>query len=131
MKFPRDVPGVIGTARKTPPPADLLAQIAQIQLRERGKLCPYNFKDRSARRGPYFKLQRWEPGKNLTCPVRSEQVPVLEEARAGYAKFQQLVEQYAQIRIAPTRQPLAGVGLKKKPAPRPNSSWRRNRRAKR
>ena len=112
-----------------PSPHDLLAQIAQIQLMERGKLSPYNFKDRPAQRGSYFKLQRWEKGKNLTRHVRSEQVPLLEEALAGYAKFEQLVEQYAQMVIEQTRQQLAGVGVKKKPGPRPNSSWRKNRRS--
>jgi hypothetical protein len=96
---------------------------------ERGKLSAYNFQDRSAPSGPYFKLQCWENGKNLTRHIRSEQVPVLEEALAGYAKFQQLVQQYAQIVIDQTRQQLAGVGVKKKPGPRPKSSWRRNRRS--
>ena len=120
---------IIGTSMKTPTPTDLLAQIAQIQLMERGKLSAYNLKDRSAQCGPYFKLQCWENGKNLTRHVRSEQVPVLEEALAGYAQFQQLVEQYAQIVIHQTRQQLAGVGVKKKPGPRPDSSWRRNRRS--
>jgi hypothetical protein len=112
-----------------PNPTDLLAQIAQIQLMERGKLSTYHFKDRSAPSGPYFKLQCWEHGKNLTRHVRSEQVPLLEQALAGHAKFQQLVEQYAQIVIDQTRQQLAGVGVKKKPGPRPNSFWRRNRRS--
>ena len=112
-----------------PNPTDLLAQIAQIQLMERGKLSAYHLKDRPALRGSYFKVQCWEKGKNLTRHVRAEQVPLLEEALAGYAQFQQLVEQYAQIVIDQTRQQLATVGLKKKPGPRPNSSWRRNRRS--
>ena len=110
-------------------PTDLLTQIGQIQLMERGKFSAYHFKDRSASCGPYFKLQCWENGKNLTRHVRSEQVPVLEEALAGYAQFQQLVEQYAQIIIDRTREQLARVGVKKKPGPRPNSSWRRSRRS--
>ena len=97
---------------KTLTPTDLLTQIAQIQLMERGKFSAYHFKDRSASCGPYFKLQCWEKGKNLTRHVRAEQVPLLEEALAGYAKFQQLVEQYAQIVIVQTRQQLATVGLK-------------------
>ena len=108
---------------------DLLSLIAQIQLMERGKLSAYTFQDRSAPSGPYFKLQCWEKGKNLTRHVRAEQIPLLEEALAGYAKFQQLVEQYAQIVIDRTRQQLATVGVKKKPGPRPNSSWRRKRRS--
>ena len=61
--------------------------------------------------------------------MRSEQVPLLEQALAGYAKFQELTERYAQIVITQTRQQLAGVGVKKKPGPRPNSSWRRKKRS--
>jgi hypothetical protein len=112
-----------------PSPDDILAQIAQIQLMERGKLCPYHLKDRPADAGPYYKVQCWEQGANHTRHVRPEQVPLLEEALAGYAKFQELTERYAQILIAQTRQQLAGVGVKKKPGPRPNSSWRRKKRS--
>jgi hypothetical protein len=54
---------------------------------------------------------------------------MVEEALAGHAKFQALAEQYAQIVIDQTRAQLAGVGVKKKPGPHPNSSWRRNRRS--
>ena len=108
---------------------ELLAQINQIQHMERGKLTAYHFKDRPADSGPYFKLQRWENGKNVTRHVPAEQVPLLEEALAGYAKFQQLTEQYAQAVIGQTREELATAGVKKKPGPRPSSSWPRNRRS--
>ena len=113
----------------TPTLADLLARIAPIQLMERGKLCAYPAQRRAALGNQYFKLQSWEEGKNLTRHVRAEQVPLLQQALAGYAQFQGLVEQYAQIVITQTRQQLAGVGVKKKPGPRPSSSWRRNRRS--
>jgi hypothetical protein len=114
----------------SPTPADLLNQIAQIQHMERGKLSSYLAdRDRSARADPYFKLQSWEHGKNVTRHVRSEQVPLVEEALAGYARFQQLVEQYAQIIIEQTRSQLASVGVKKKPGPRPGFSWRKNRKS--
>jgi hypothetical protein len=53
--------------------------------------------------------------------------PFLEEALAGYAQFQQLTQQYAQIVIEQTRQQLAGVGVK--PGPRPNSSWRKRKKS--
>jgi hypothetical protein len=108
---------------------DLLTRIAQIQLMERGKLSPYTFKERALPATPYYKLQCWEKGKNVTRYIRSEQVPMVEEALAGHAKFQALAEQYAQIVIDQTRAQLAGVGVKKKPGPHPNSSWRRNRRS--
>jgi hypothetical protein len=111
----------------TPTPTDLLTQIARIQHMERGKLCAYQLKDRPTDAGPYYKLQCWEQGKNHTRHVRPEQVPLLEEALAGYAQFQQLTEHYAKMVIEQTRQQLAGVGVKKKPGPRPNCSWRRKK----
>jgi hypothetical protein len=113
----------------TPTKADLLAQMAQIQIMERGKLSPYTFKDRSTPATPYFKLQRWEQGKNLTRYIRPEQVPMVEEALAGYAKFQELAEQYAQVVIDQTREHLASVGVKKKPGRRPGSFWRKRRKS--
>lgn len=115
---------------KTPSASDLLAQIAQIQLMERGKLSAYNFKERADRAKSYYKLQLWEKGKNETRYIRSEQVPMVQEALAGHAKFQDLVEQYAHLIIEQTREQLATVGVKKKPGPRPGSSWRRSRKSK-
>lgn len=113
----------------SPTPAELLHQIAQIQLMERGKLSAYVAQPSSTPADPYFKLQSWENGKNLTRHVRSEQVPLVEEALAGYAKFQQLVEQYTQLMIEQTRSQLASVGVKKKPGPRPGYSSHKNRRS--
>lgn len=114
----------------SPTPADLLSQIAQIQFMERGKLCSYlGTQARSAEADHHCKLQCWEHGKNLTRHVRSEQVPLVREALAGYARFQQLVDQYAQLIIEQTRSQLASVGVKKKPGPRPGCSWHRNRKS--
>ena len=115
---------------KTPSPSDLLAQISQIQLMERGKLSAYKFKDRAGSGRSYFKLQRWEQGKNVTRYIRPEQVPLVEEALAGHTKFQDLVEQYAHLMIEQTREELATVGVKKKPGPRRGSSWRGSRKSK-
>jgi hypothetical protein len=109
--------------------SNLLAQIAQIQLMERGKLSTYTFKDRSAPTAPYYKLQCWEHGKNATRYIRAEQVPLLEQALAGHARFQELSAQYAQIVIDQTRQQLSAVGSKKKKSRRPSSSWPKSRRS--
>lgn len=125
----RYVTSMLVTFMKTPSQSDLLAQIAQIQLMERGKLCPYRFKERAAPATPYYKLQCWEKGKNVTRYIRSEQIPMIEEALAGHAKFQALVGRYAQLVIEQTREQLATVGVKKKPGRRPGSSWRRNRKS--
>lgn len=110
-------------------PSDLLAQIAQIQFMERGKLSSYRFRERGPTATPYHKLQYWEHGKNITRYIRSEQVPLVREALAGYEKFQALVREYAQQVMAQTREQLAAVGVKKKPGRRPGSSWRRSRKS--
>jgi hypothetical protein len=112
---------------------DLLTQIARIPLMERGKLSTYTFKDRAHPATPYYKLQRWEHGQNVTRYIPAEQVPLLEQALAGHAQFQVLVEHYAQAVIARTREQLAAVGAKKKTraARRPTSAWRKSRKSSR
>jgi hypothetical protein len=85
----------------------LLQQIAAIPAMERGKLSSYSFKERPGITGPYHKLQHWEDGKNKTRYVPADQVPALEAALAGYAQYQRLTEEYAQLVIAETRRNLA------------------------
>ena len=97
----------------------LLEQIAAIPAMERGKLSRYTFKERSSASGPYHKLQRWQEGKNHTRHVSADELPAVQSALAGYAQFQQLTGQYAELVIAETRQHIAGS--KKKPS-RPKSS---------
>ena len=63
MKCVAYVTSVLVTYMKTPTSADLLAEIAQIQLMEH-PLSSYCFKDRGTQPTPYFKLQYWEQGKN-------------------------------------------------------------------
>jgi len=109
--------------------AELLTQIAQIQHMERGKLSTYSFQARGPAASPYYKLQAWEDGKNVTRYIRSEQVPLVEEALAGHARFQELVAEYAQRVIDQTREQLATVGVKKKPGRRPTSSWPKSRKS--
>jgi hypothetical protein len=103
----------------------LLEQIAAIPVMERGKLSRYSFKDRSNASGPYHKLQRWQDGKNHTRYVSAEELPAVQTALAGYAQFQQLTGQYADLVIAETRQNIAGS--KKKPSRRKSSSPRRKK----
>ena len=49
------------TSMTTPSLPDLLAQIADIPLMERGKLSAYTFKDRARPNVPYYKLQQLQP----------------------------------------------------------------------
>lgn len=109
----------------TPPttPHSLLQQIAQIQHLERGKLCIL----RHGPQGPYYNHQTWENGKNVSRYVPRDQIPALQQALAGYAQFQQLVEQYARLRIQQFRADRA-AGVKKKTSA-PNSSWPKNKKS--
>jgi hypothetical protein len=96
--------------------AQLLQQIARIQHMEPGKLCIL----RQGPNGPYYNLQWREQGKAFSRYVPTEQVEVLAEHTANYQKFQNLVDQYAQLVVERTRAERA-TGLKKKP-PVPKSS---------
>jgi hypothetical protein len=103
--------------------AQILSEMAQIKLMERGKLCPYTIKKRSPQPEPYYKLQNWEHGKNHTRHVRPEQVPLVQAALAGYAQYEALSEQLADLVIQETRQQLDALsaGVKKKTPPRTSS----------
>lgn len=96
----------------------LLRQITAIPAMERGKLSAYSFKDRPGAAGPYHKLQHWHQGQNHTRYVSTEELPVVQAALAGYAQYQQLTEQYADLVVAETRQTIAGI---KKKTSRPSS----------
>jgi hypothetical protein len=102
----------------------LFNQIAQIQRMERGKLRVM----RHGPGGPYYPLQSWENGKNFNRYVPREQQAAYEEALAGYQKFQQIIEQYAQGMIQKTRAELAAS--KKKSRLRPLSSWPKTKKSK-
>ena len=94
-----------------PTKQQLLQRIAAIPAMERGKLSSYSFKERSGTAGPYYKLQHWHHGQNHTRYVPAEELSEVEAALAGYAQYQQLTEQYAQLVIAETRQ---SIGASKK-----------------
>ena len=64
---------------------------------------------------PYYKLQCWENGKYFTRYIRPEEIPLLNEALAGQARFEELTQQYAHLVIAETREQLASGSKKKTP----------------
>lgn len=103
----------------------ILRQVAAIPAMERGKLSAYSIEERTGVTGPYFKLQRWENGKNHTRHVSNEERPAVEEALAGYAQYQELTARYAELVIAQTRQNLADA--KKKRRRHPSSSPKRRK----
>ena len=74
---------------------------------ERGKLSSYSLKERSGAAGPYYKLQHWQNGQNHTRHIPVDELSAVEAALAGYAQYEQLTEQYAQLVIGETRQSIA------------------------
>ena len=86
----------------------ILQQIAGIPTMERGKLSAYTYKDRSPRAIPHQKLQAWEDGKNHTRFVPENEVPAVQAALDGYAQYQELTREYADLVIGETRQNIAG-----------------------
>ncbi|MDO8945330.1 MAG: hypothetical protein Q7U75_19265 [Desulfobacterales bacterium] len=98
---------------KTPTKQQILQQIAAM---ERGKLSTYSFPDRTGHPGPYHKLQHWQAGRNHTRYIPAADLPAVEAAVAGYAQYEQLTRQYADLVIAETRQRHAGP----KKSPRAN-----------
>lgn len=122
---------MLGTMN-TPSRSDLLAQLAQINLMERGSLSQRSFKDRSTDAPAQFKLQSWEHGKNYTRHVTSEQLPLVRKAIEGYAKFQDLTTQLADTIIAQTREQLQSLrhnSIKKNPPHRSSSPKTKKSRA--
>lgn len=104
----------------TPSPENLLQEIARIQQLEKGKLCIL----RQGPKGPYYNLQRWEKGRNVSQYVPADQVAAVQENLAAHAQFEALSEQYVQLLSERSRaQRLAGV--KKKRPPRKSSSPRK------
>lgn len=109
----------------TPSKQHILQQIAAIPAMERGKLSAYCFKERSGASGPYHKLQHWQSGKNQTRYIPADQLSAVETALAGYARYQQLTEEYAQLVITETRQNIGA--LKKSKSRWPSSSPRKRK----
>lgn len=103
---------------KSQSPQAILDQIAKIQRMERGKLSVI----REGPSGPYYKLQAWEKGKNVSRYIPRDQAPAVQEALGGYEQFQTLVEQYAQKVIAKTRVEIAADSKKNKRSRQPSSS---------
>lgn len=106
-------------------PTQILAQIAQIQSMEQGKLSSYKRAGRSKDADTYFRLQTWKDGKNHTRHVRPEELPALQAAIDGYARFCELSAQYAELILARTRAQMDS-DIKKKIQPYSRHSRRKS-----
>lgn len=103
----------------------LLDQMQSITRMERGKLCTQSRGPASA---PFYKLQCWQNGKNLTRYVPSDEVPALQQALAGHERFQRLAKDFVELTVAHTRaEPEADA--KKKPRKSSPSAIRKPKRS--
>ena len=87
----------------------ILRQIASINSMEHGKLTEV-YRTRPApdgsgiiRLGPYYKLQAWENGRNITRHVPAGEVASLKEDLANHQRFTELSASYEKAVIAQTR----------------------------
>jgi len=86
-----------------------IEQISNINSMERGKLSEF-YRAQSGTKGrrklqfgPYYKLQTWENGKNITRHIPSSDVPALKRALANHDEFSKLVEALEKTIIRETR----------------------------
>ena len=104
-------------------PESLLRQITQIQRMEPGKLCVI----RQGPHGPYYNLLCREHGKTLSQYIPADQSEQVAQHTANYREFQGLVDEYAALVVAQTRQ--ERLARSKKKTQRPNSSSPRRRKS--
>ncbi len=95
-------------------PQSLIEQILQIQQMEHGSISVV----RDGPNRPYYNLNSWEQGRNCCRYLPHNKVPAVQHAIAGYQKYQQLTEAYAQQIINKTRTELC-IAVKKKSRRRP------------
>lgn len=105
---------------------NLFNQMQSVTRMERGTLSE-EYRERVidgevVRRGPYYKHQCWEHGKNMSRRVPAEDVFALKEALAGYETFQRMSAAYVETTIQLTRQ---APGGKKKTGREPRDAMRK------
>lgn len=71
---------------------------------------------------PFYKLQTWEKGKNVTHYVPAGEVPAVQEALAGQQRFQELANEFVELTIAQTRAEGKGDSKKNRTKSRPSAT---------
>jgi len=96
--------------------AQILALIAAINSMEFGKLSEYQHRGRPKDSSSCYRLQIWCDGKNRTRCIRPEELPAIQETLNGHALFRELVDKYANLVVAETRQRMDDPAKKKDPS---------------
>jgi hypothetical protein len=97
----------------------ILQEMNTLTRMERGKLC---CQSRGSGTAPFYKLQAWHHGKNLTRYVPAAEVSAVQEALANHGRFQALAEEFVALTVAQTRQETAGDRKKNSRRSKPNAT---------
>jgi len=85
---------------------EILEEMGAITRMEHGCLTQeYRERDvdgRIHRTGPYYKLQVWRDGKNVTTRVKAAEVAPLQKGIAGMDRFKQLSGDFVAVTVAMT-----------------------------
>lgn len=84
----------------------ILQQMEQIQRMEHGSLQSEtrpSVRQPEQGRGPYFKHQVWEKGRNLTRRVPADKAQALAQAIEGRKEFEKLAEEFIDATVILTR----------------------------
>jgi hypothetical protein len=81
---------------------EILAEMREIRQLKRGQISEQTLRSRKAdgtmrERGPYYTLQRWVEGRNVSQRVPHERVPEVRQAVEGYQKLKALSEEFAEL----------------------------------
>lgn len=91
----------------TPAIEAILREMANITTMERGKLSeeyrPAKGGGAAERRGPYYKHQAWEKGRNVSRRVPACEVPALREDLANHERFAELASAFVDETVSNTR----------------------------
>ena len=82
--------------------ARILQEMGEISHLIRGKLSVQTYATKGRSQGPYYLLQRWEAGKNKCQRVSSELLPVIQQGVSGFARFEQLADEFIRLSEAQT-----------------------------
>ena len=86
----------------------LLKQMGEIETMSRGKLTEEyrerNVDGKTIKRGPYYKYQVWEDGRNKSRRVKADEAQQLRQGIEGLDKFKKLSSEYIDATIELTEQ---------------------------
>lgn len=94
--------------------SNILEQMARLQTMEFGSLREeFRTNASGGKVGPYYQLQAWHEGANLSRRIPAEEAPVLQEAIANRQKFEALAEEFIDLTVARTRKQASADAQKK------------------